>query len=150
MEQMVAEGEPVRLTAAQEALSDKQFLALQGLLAGKSTAEAGAEVGRCARTVQLWMQEPAFRQALREGREVLLKEMSTRLHFNGAWAVDQLRILALDESAGGYARAYATRALIELMTRAALADDQTEQIAEIRAELAAIRKAAAGEEATPA
>ena len=68
MEQMIADGEAAELSTPQRELSPKQLIALQAFMAGKSTATAGQQAGRCARTVQLGMQQPTFRQALREGR----------------------------------------------------------------------------------
>jgi hypothetical protein len=123
------------LTEAQKRLTEPQLRGLLALLSGLKQVEAAGVARVTPQTIRNWHRLPEFREALSEGREAMLREATTTLHTHTLWAVERLKQLAQEEKAGGYAQVAAARALFELTVKAAIAEDQSAQLAAIKRQL---------------
>ena len=72
-------------------LSHRQRRAIEALLASKSTAEAAAQSGIGARTIERWKREPGFQDGYRAASRERLAETVGRLRTAASEAVDTLR-----------------------------------------------------------
>ncbi len=60
-------------------LTSRQKAAIAALLKGQTQTAAGASAGVARKTVQRWLNEPAFTAALREGSDGAIRAASARL-----------------------------------------------------------------------
>jgi hypothetical protein len=112
-------------------LSPSQLIAVAALLAGKTQVQAAKLAGVDDRTIRLWLQKSEFRLALREGRDALLREMTTALHARARAAVDTLSEVMRSRKADGHARVNAARTLMEMTVRTAETSDHVERLRDL-------------------
>lgn len=106
------------LTTHQQAalLPDNQRLALEALLAGGDQAEAAGAARVSVRTLQRWLQDRVFVNALHQARSALWLEASSRLQARANHAVDTLQeVMDCDRP---HARVMAARAVLTLGNKA--------------------------------
>lgn len=129
------------MAETEQTLTPKQIAALGALLAGKNRTEAAKEVGVARSTITLWLQDPAFKQALAEGQAALLDELNRRLLAAGGDAVSYLgKVLKKPDSQqlGVKAADVTLRRLL-----------QTRELTEIEQRLVALERGLAKDENKP-
>ncbi len=97
------------------------------LAAGHTQAQAGQLAGVSPRTVARRMEEPDFRQAIREARAALMEQATGKLADATTRVADELVALLSDESAT--VRLSASRSILDAAGRYAESLDMTERIA---------------------
>ncbi|CAN5292327.1 hypothetical protein BH24GEM2_BH24GEM2_18270 [soil metagenome] len=105
------------------------------LAAGHTQAQAGQLDGVSPRTVARRMEEPDFRQAMREARAALMEQATGKLADATTRVADELVALLSDESAT--VRLSASRSILDAAGRYAESLDMTERISRVEALLAA-------------
>lgn len=78
-------------------LSPKQSKAVESLLRGDTVERAAVAAGVTSRTVQKWLNEPGFFEAVRDGQTIIIKQISTRLTGLANIACDTLEAVMLEE-----------------------------------------------------
>ena len=127
-------GENGPSTPAFQSLTYAQRVAVLMLSRGCKHTEVATELNRCVRTLQYWMADPNFRQALHEATSALLKEASALLHSKLGKAIDRLERIAQDPHEPAGARVAANKALITLALRMDNTIGRDEQIQLLREE----------------
>jgi hypothetical protein len=97
-------------------LPDPQRLAIEAFLTGARQAEAAQAARVCVRTLQRWLQQEVFINALHQARSATWIEASTRLQARANHAVDTLD--AVMDCDRPHARVMAARAVLTLANKA--------------------------------
>jgi hypothetical protein len=121
------------LTAAARALaelSDKQLLALEALLQGKTRAEAARQAGCGERSLRRGQHDPVFRTALQQARCDLWLETTSLLQQGNREAVEAL-LAAVRDDEHKYARVLAARTVLDLTVKAVGLDAHGARLDEI-------------------
>ena len=131
-----------------EGLEEAETLALLAMLEGCTQVEAAERAGVTDRTVRRWMERREFRLALREGRDLLLREVALNLHARARTAMEALCSEMQAPAAFGVSRVLAARTVLEFCLRSAEKVDHSERLREIEADVAAGKEALAKLEAS--
>jgi phage terminase small subunit len=107
---------------ATDKLTRRQKQGVQALLTARTVVEAAAAIGARRRTLQRWLKQPAFKQALQEAQAELLTQASRQMQAELSEAVATL-VSLMDESNVASVRLRASEALL---TRALLYVDAVE------------------------
>jgi hypothetical protein len=113
------------------ALSPKQLVALEALLAGTTRCEAARAAGVDDRTLRRWQHDPSFRMALQQARCDLWIESASLLQQANREAIQTL-VEALRDESRSYTRVMAARTILDWTVKALTVDaigsrcDQTE------------------------
>ena len=95
-------------------LNARQLKAIEALLMCPTTKAAAKSAGCAEVTIHRWLIEPAFAEAYRQARGRLVEGTLTALQGAGAEAVEVLRAVMTDESAGASVRVSAAKTVLEM------------------------------------
>lgn len=117
------------------ALSAKQRLTAITLSQGKTQAQAAAAVGAGLRTVQRWVTQPEFQEAVRQAQRESYDQAIAKLVACSAGAVAVLAAVAGDSKVSASARVAASRAILDAAYRGYAQEELARRVEELEQRL---------------
>jgi hypothetical protein len=98
-------------------LSPKQTRALVAMLTAKDVASAAKQAGVGERTLHTWLDNPAFRAALKEAEASAVDKAVSLLAGASQYAVGVMLSIMMDESTPGRVRLRAAQSVLDQMVK---------------------------------
>lgn len=118
-------------------LTPKQTRAIAALLIAKDVASAAKEAGLGERTLHTWLDEPAFRAALKEAEGQAIEAAVRRLSGTSQYAVGVMLSVMADKSVPASVRLRAAQNVLEQMVKLKQFADLEERVVALEAALQA-------------
>lgn len=117
------------------ALSAKQQLVAVALSQGKTQAQAAAAVNIGLRTVQRWVTQPEFQEAVRQAQRESYEQAIAKLVACSAGAVVVLTSIAADSKVSPSARVAASKAILDAAHRGYAQEELERRLRELERRL---------------
>lgn len=111
-----------------EDLSPAQHAGLLALLGSRTISGAARAANVPRRSLQRWLKEPAFKKALREARNLNVRQVSGYIQSASSLAAATLRKVMRDNKATAASRVSAARTTLELTFHLIEADEVAERL----------------------
>lgn len=117
------------------ALSTKQLLAIAALNQGRTQAQAAAAASAGLRTVERWMTQQEFREAIRQAKRETYDQAITRTVACSSLAVTVLGNIAADNKVGASARVAACKTILDVAFKAHAQEELEQRVVELEEKL---------------